>query len=68
MSALAEKTLDAKSAYDARWKRVMDCVELRTPDRMPVTLFATFWLAKYAGVSHRQLMYDADATAAIAKR
>ena len=68
MSALAEKSVDAKAAYDARWKRVMDCVELRTPDRMPVTLFGTFWLAKYAGVSYRQLMYDADATAQIAER
>ena len=68
MSALAGTTVDAKSAYDARWKRVMDCVTLGQPDRMPVTLFATFWLAKYAGISYRQLMYDADTTAAIAER
>jgi len=68
MSALAEPTLDNKAAYDARWKRIMDCVTLGQPDRMPVALFGTFWLAKYAGVSHKQLMYDLDGTAAIAER
>jgi hypothetical protein len=68
MSALAEPTADTKAAYDARWKRIMDCVALRQPDRMPVTLFGTFWLAKYGGVSHKQLMYDADKTAEIAER
>ncbi len=55
-------------AYDARWQRYMDCVALRQPDRMPVALYATFWLAKYGGVSHRQLMYDYARTAEIAER
>lgn len=68
MSALAETSPGARSAYDARWSRTMDCVALRQPDRMPVAMFGTFWLAKYAGVSHRQLMYDLDNTAAIAER
>ncbi|MFO1114543.1 MAG: uroporphyrinogen decarboxylase family protein [Beijerinckiaceae bacterium] len=68
MSALAETTTAAQAAYDARWKRIMDCVALRQPDRMPVTMFGTFWLAKYAGVSYKQLMYDLDGTAAIAER
>jgi uroporphyrinogen-III decarboxylase len=68
MSALAESPADNKAAYDARWKRIMDCVALRQPDRMPVTFYATFWLAKYAGVSYKQLMYDLDGTAAIAER
>ncbi len=57
-----------RAAYDARWKRVMDCVALRQPDRMPVAMYATFWLAKYGGVSHRQLMYDVETTARIAER
>mgnify|MGYP000944305199 FL=1 len=68
MSALAETTTAAQAAYDARWKRIMDCVALRQPDCMPVTMFGTFWLAKYAGVSYKQLMYDLDGTAAIAER
>ena len=45
-------------AYDTRWQRVMDCVALKQPDRMPVAMFATFWLAKYGGITNRQLMYD----------
>ncbi len=60
--------LDAKASYDKRWQRTLDCVALRQPDRMPVTLFATFWLAKYAGISNKQLMYDPEVTAAIAER
>ncbi|MGP8120694.1 MAG: hypothetical protein ACLP8B_09240, partial [Xanthobacteraceae bacterium] len=60
--------LDAKASYDKRWQRTLDCVALRQPDRMPVTLFATFWLAKYAGISNKQLMYDPEGTAAIAER
>ena len=68
MSAPSASASDAKVAYDARWKRVMDCVALRQPDRMPVALFGTFWLAKYAGISHRSLMYDLDGAAAIAER
>ncbi|MCC0005608.1 MAG: hypothetical protein H6872_10810 [Methylobacteriaceae bacterium] len=68
MSAAVEAPADAKAAYDARWQRIMDCVELRQPDRMPATLFGTFWLAKYGGVSYKQLMYDFEGTAAIAER
>ena len=49
---------EAKAAYDARWQRIMDCVALKQPDRMPTSMFCTFFLAKYGGVSHRQLMYD----------
>ena len=69
MSLTSEtRSNDVKASYDKRWQRVMDCVALRQPDRMPVTLFGTFWLAKYAGVSHKQLMYDYEGTAAIAER
>lgn len=68
MSAVVEAPANAKAAYDARWQRIMDCVALRQPDRMPATLFGTFWLAKYAGVSYKQLMYDLDGTAEIAER
>ena len=47
-----------RGAFDARWQRVADCIALRTPDRMPVSLIAGFWFARYGGVSCRQLMYD----------
>jgi len=58
----------AKAAYDARWQRIMDCVNLKQPDRMPTAFMATFWLAKYGGISYRQLMYDYDKTKEIAER
>jgi hypothetical protein len=66
--AVPEADASAKAAYDKRWQRVLDCVALRQPDRMPVAMYTTFWLAKYAGISHRQLMYDYAATRAIAER
>ena len=47
-----------RGAFDARWKRLLDCVEGRMPDRLPVALYATFWLAKYGNVSCRELMCD----------
>jgi len=62
------QTPAAKAAYDARWQRIMDCVNLKTPDRMPTAMFCTFWLAKYGGVSCRQLMYDYDKTKEIGER
>lgn len=57
-----------KSAFDERWRRLADCVKLQRPDRMPVVLYAIFWLAKYGGISYRQLMYDYETTAEIAER
>jgi hypothetical protein len=49
------QTPAAKAAYEARWQRIMDCVNLKQPDRMPVSMFATFWLAKYGGITNRIL-------------
>jgi len=54
--------------FEVRWKRIMDCVALREPDRMPVGLFATFWFAKYGGISYRELMYDHAKAQAIIER
>ena len=62
------QTPEAKTAYDARWKRIMDCVNLKTPDRMPTSMFCTFWLAKFGGISHRQLMYDYDKAKELGER
>ena len=46
------------AAYDARWQRIMDCVRLKQPDRMPAILYAKLWLAKYGGVSYQELMHN----------
>jgi uroporphyrinogen-III decarboxylase len=62
------QTAEAKAAYDARWQRVMDCVALKQPDRMPTAMVATFWLARYGGISYRQLMYDYEKAKEIMER
>ncbi len=51
---------EAKAAYDARWERIMACVRLEQPDRMPVGLHSFFWPATYGGISFKELMYDYD--------
>jgi hypothetical protein len=53
----------ANPEYDRRMQRVMDCVSLKQPDRMPTALFGMFWLATYGGISYRQLMYDHETLA-----
>ncbi len=58
----------ASGAFASRWKRLMDCVAGRSPDRLPVALYATFWLAKYGGVSCKELMYDYEMTKQLAER
>jgi uroporphyrinogen-III decarboxylase len=68
MSAALEQTAAGKAAYDERWQRLMDCVALKQPDRMPVIFYATFWLANYGGMSYRELMYDYDRTQEVAER
>jgi len=62
------QTPEAKAAYDARWQRIMDCVNLKQPDRMPTAFLATFWLARYGGINNRQLMYDYEKTKEIGER
>jgi hypothetical protein len=62
------QTPQSKAAYDARWQRIMDCVALKQPDRMPVVLYGTFWLAKYGGITCKELMYDYTKTKEIAER
>ncbi len=57
-----------KVEFGKRWQRVADCIAGRTPDRMPVSLIASFWFAKYGGISCRQLMYDYEASNAISER
>jgi hypothetical protein len=53
-----EQTPQAKAAYDARWERIMACVRLEQPDRMPVGLHGFFWPATYAGITFKEMMYD----------
>lgn len=59
---------DGAALYAERLKRVMDAVELREPDRVPVAFFNMFWLARYGGISYREAMYDYERLTAIARR
>jgi hypothetical protein len=61
-------TPEAKAAYDVRWQRILDCVALRQADRMPVAFYPMFWLARYGGISYKQLMYDYVKVKEIAER
>ncbi len=58
----------ARIERERRWQRILDCVALKQPDRMPVAMYATYWLARYGGISCKELLYDYDRTAAIAER
>ena len=59
---------EIKQTYDKRFQRIMDCVALKQPDRMPVALHATFWLAKYGGITYKELMYNYEKNMAIGER
>jgi len=53
-----EQSDEAKAAYDARWGRILACVRLEQPDRMPTAMQTFFWPATRAGISYKKLMYD----------
>ena len=53
---------------DKRMQRIQDCVALKQPDRLPVGLQTTHWLAKYGGISYKEMMYDQDKGHEIALR
>ena len=54
--------------YAERQKRLMDAIELREPDRLPTVLFSHFWVARYAGMSFRDAMYDYEGLAAAVRQ
>ena len=53
-----EQSAAAKAAYDARWARIMACVRLEQPDRMPVGMHSFFWPATHGGLTFKELVYD----------
>ena len=54
--------------YAQREKRLLDAIELRQPDRLPTILFSHFWVARYAGMSFRDAMYDYEGLAAAMRK
>lgn len=67
-AALPEPSPEAQLAYDRRWQRIMDCVALKQPDRMPVAFHTNLWLAKYGGMSIKDAMYDYHKAADVIER
>jgi uroporphyrinogen-III decarboxylase len=54
--------------YAEKMQRILDAVALRQTDRVPTALQASFWLARYGGITNRQLMYDYDKACEILRR
>ena len=58
-----ETAMTAKENYDARLQRVMDAIEMRTPDRVPMIPQVQTYPFAHAGHSMEQIYYDADLAA-----
>jgi uroporphyrinogen-III decarboxylase len=43
-----------------REKRIFDAIQLKVPDRVPISAFGSFFSAKYYGFTCRDVMYDRD--------
>jgi uroporphyrinogen-III decarboxylase len=52
--------MDNEQLYQEREKRVIDAINLKKPDRVPLTVSLGFFAAKFAGYTNRELMYDPD--------
>jgi hypothetical protein len=51
---------DPQTLYEQRKKRIVDAIELRVPDRVPVTASFYFFPARYYGCTFQDMMYDLD--------
>ncbi|MEJ2740010.1 MAG: uroporphyrinogen decarboxylase family protein [Dehalococcoidia bacterium] len=54
----------AKDEHRQRVQRLIDVIELRKPDRIPISLAVGFYPAKYAGITAQEAMYDYEKMAA----
>jgi hypothetical protein len=60
---MSQFTLDGKTAKQLRQereKRLMDAIQLRIPDRVPVTCPIGYFAAKYTGIPFSAAYYDYD--------
>lgn len=51
---------EAEAAYKARVRRLIDVIQLKTPDRVPVYPHVGFYPAIYAGFTPEEVMYDPE--------
>ena len=52
------KNKEAEEAYKNRAKRIADAIQLKVPDRVPITPIVNFFPAKYVGITVEECMYD----------
>jgi uroporphyrinogen-III decarboxylase len=61
-AAIEKKTgKTPEQLYEEREKRVREAIQLRVPDRVPVSMRMTYFPAKYAGIPKAASYYDAVA-------
>ncbi len=58
----------AKADYKARVTRLLDAMQLRKPDRVPIIPSLGGLAAAYCGYTHKDMMYDADKAIEVATR
>lgn len=61
-------TKTPEELFQERNKRVEDAIQLKQPDRVPSSLFFTFFPAKYAGISCEEAMYNYDKLAEVSQK
>jgi hypothetical protein len=50
-----------EALYNARKKRIVDAIELKIPDRVPIASSFAFFPARYCGRTMKDMMYDPEA-------
>jgi len=59
---------EAEAGYKASINRIKDAVQLKEPDRVPVTIFPGMFPVNYAGMTVQETMYDYDKCVAAHKK
>jgi hypothetical protein len=58
----------AEADYKARARRLMDAMQLRKPDRVPIVPSLGGMAAAFCGYTHKDMMYDADKAIEVATK
>ncbi len=49
-----------RKLYKERRKRIFEAIEIKEPDRVPISPMTTFWPMLYKGLTHKEAMYDLE--------
>lgn len=63
-----ERETTGADLYAERESRYYDAVHLKATDRVPTVFYSTFWVARYAGMTCREAMYDYSRLSEATKR